>query len=495
MSKSKKESTAKTVIKLIAQDRDLIIYRPNLRKITGSVLSTIVLQQILYWWNKNGEKPFYKFLAPCSHSAYRKGDSWTEELGLSEAEFRTAIRNIGFKKGKIKKGIQNEEDALIIYYKDHQGFTWYDVNIEKLEQDMLSYLVTEECSVTKESKDSSVTKKLNNPQLPTTSETTSYITDQRIELNNSINVFPKKRRKRKSQKTSMKDKVNERVKNKNIKPSASDKNTPKKVKYETVCNLHLIEVWNKQPNLSKLQFRNPPTNVYKKSLEYIHRLLNGTMHEIISSQAMKEHPELKEFKTPWTKKEIANVIRTLNEMTKEGNEPKKKDFLKKMNLASAIYNPYSGHSAFAYAKRYGIKPMYDAKKELTKEKDIEAFNVFADFFAKELNKDDTKTHKQIVALVKSFSGRREQHGAKWRKYLSMIVGGDPERGEINVAQFAREYVQFLLGERSIIFKHNEFVFKQSLTPNGLKENGYVFSLFEKQFIKEHDAHPITGSTF
>jgi hypothetical protein len=152
------------ILGIIAEDRCLVNYRRSLNKITGSVLSTIILQQVLYWWEKNGRKKFYKFRDKCDHALYVEGDSWCEELGFTGREFDTAIKKIGFKLGKTDNGIKKEE-AFIIYYKDAQGVTWYDINVNYAEERITrNYLVINK---------SAITKKLTNPQLVTKTETTA----------------------------------------------------------------------------------------------------------------------------------------------------------------------------------------------------------------------------------------------------------------------------------------------------------------------------------
>lgn len=71
-----------------------IPYSKEAREVTGSVTSAILWQQLEYRFstNKNG---FYKFIEPCQHKKYRTGDSWTEELGFSRDEFRSAFDRIG----------------------------------------------------------------------------------------------------------------------------------------------------------------------------------------------------------------------------------------------------------------------------------------------------------------------------------------------------------------------------------------------------------------
>jgi uncharacterized protein YodC (DUF2158 family) len=54
------------------------------------------MQQLDYWFNIQGKESFYKFLEPCDNQhAYKPGDSWTEELGMSADEFKTAFGQIG----------------------------------------------------------------------------------------------------------------------------------------------------------------------------------------------------------------------------------------------------------------------------------------------------------------------------------------------------------------------------------------------------------------
>lgn len=115
-------------INLIADDRDLITYRPRLNEITGSVTATILLQQIIYWWRKQKRQPFYKFAAPCSHKLYKTGDSWREELGFGRYELQGALKKIG---QKIRKGGDKSEAlriALIIYWIDGSRLTWFELN-------------------------------------------------------------------------------------------------------------------------------------------------------------------------------------------------------------------------------------------------------------------------------------------------------------------------------------------------------------------------------
>jgi uncharacterized protein YodC (DUF2158 family) len=75
-----------------------IPYVKELRQLplVKSVTACILMQQLDYWINIQAGKKFYKFLEPCDNQrAYKPGDSWTEELGMSADEFKTAFGQIG----------------------------------------------------------------------------------------------------------------------------------------------------------------------------------------------------------------------------------------------------------------------------------------------------------------------------------------------------------------------------------------------------------------
>ena len=123
---------------LLDEDRDLITYRKSLRRLAGSVTATLLFQQISFRSRQTPGRAFYKFKSPCDHELYNPGDSWTEELGFSEGEFDSAIKNIGTKLGAGQKpeDIVTDLDAplevqarhLVIYWTDIQRRTWYLFN-------------------------------------------------------------------------------------------------------------------------------------------------------------------------------------------------------------------------------------------------------------------------------------------------------------------------------------------------------------------------------
>jgi hypothetical protein len=139
---------------IIAHDQNLITYRPALRAIGGSVAGTVLLQQIMYWDDKANGK-FYKFSERCEHDAYKEGDSWEEELGMSAKELRTALNHFAFKCGKKNKDKFGEEynakreASVVQYYTDSGRVTWYMLNRDVLSK-LLSgiYKETDQAEVT-----------------------------------------------------------------------------------------------------------------------------------------------------------------------------------------------------------------------------------------------------------------------------------------------------------------------------------------------------------
>jgi hypothetical protein len=114
-----------SLTKAVIDDKSLVIYRPRLNQITGSVLATILLQQIIYWANKS-QNLFYKFLRPCQHDLYKPGDSWEEELGFTRRELDGALAKIAKKYNPKKEAPPS--DSFVVFYTDIRRLTWFSVN-------------------------------------------------------------------------------------------------------------------------------------------------------------------------------------------------------------------------------------------------------------------------------------------------------------------------------------------------------------------------------
>lgn len=132
-----------SIVDMLAEDREVIAYRPKLRAIAGSALGAILLQQILHRAKNNHWKPFWKFTAPCGNEDCRPGDSWLEELGFTESEFSLARDAIATKisTGMKKSDLLNE--VLVFYWTDSTRKTWYEVNRPLLSA-LLDELYTED---------------------------------------------------------------------------------------------------------------------------------------------------------------------------------------------------------------------------------------------------------------------------------------------------------------------------------------------------------------
>ena len=106
-------------IKIIAGDKNVISFRPELKGFFKSTNAAILLQQIIYWSDK-GDGSFYKFIEPCEHDKYKVGDSWCEELYFSRKEFVNAM-------AKLK------EFGLVDTKTTVDRITYYTLNIEVTE--------------------------------------------------------------------------------------------------------------------------------------------------------------------------------------------------------------------------------------------------------------------------------------------------------------------------------------------------------------------------
>ncbi len=124
---------AAAIRRVLEGDEKAIAYRPEFVDLTGSVVSAILLQQIIYRSAKKTYggyrgRPFFKFSAPCAHPEYRRGDSWQEELHFSRREFESALRRIGKKVTKGESKRDACETALVVYWTDSSRKTWYQPN-------------------------------------------------------------------------------------------------------------------------------------------------------------------------------------------------------------------------------------------------------------------------------------------------------------------------------------------------------------------------------
>ena len=289
-----------------------------------------------------------------------------------------------------------------------------------------------------------------------------------------------KRKKRK--KSSMSDKVKERANNK----STNNKN--KKSSYENKPNLDLIAVWNKQPNLRA--HKNTQSKVYGESLKKLEHLRQGTLYKIIKSEELQDGVfangmPVEWTKTKWKKKDIAKAIRTLNEWCKEGNYPRKKDWVKKISLGDAIYNPRTSTSTLMSAFKNGVQSLFDPRNSLDTDQEFAIYEKFEKYFG--AAKDTTK--KKIVELAKDLSGQREAYRQVWKQVdpenYGFGDGIDPGSSMIMV----NHYLDFLRGgEINVV----DFTPRANISPLSLKIGNFPWQKFEQAYYNFYGAHPITG---
>lgn len=168
------------LINILASDRKQILYRPELNEMTGSVTATILFQQILFRWDHNDRKPFYKFKSPCKHNLYRVGDSWTEEIGFTKYEFDGAIKRIA---KKVKKNLPKPTNCLVWYWTTIERVTYYEINQAYLSKSVFSIYEERKSHFTKN--DNSNLDNTENTTEITTKNTKSEATTSPSDFSNS----------------------------------------------------------------------------------------------------------------------------------------------------------------------------------------------------------------------------------------------------------------------------------------------------------------------
>ncbi|MBC7807091.1 MAG: hypothetical protein H7145_13190 [Akkermansiaceae bacterium] len=115
-------------------------YIKELRPIAGSIAACIVMQQLDFWFARHADG-FYKFLeAAENHEAYRVGDSWCEELGVTADEFRTAFDKLAvrYTSRTAFEAARNAGDVFAgryycSYFDKRRGLTYYLRNHEAVD--------------------------------------------------------------------------------------------------------------------------------------------------------------------------------------------------------------------------------------------------------------------------------------------------------------------------------------------------------------------------
>ncbi len=186
------------ILHFLSKDKEIILYRKELNAVTGGVMPTILLQQIIYWFVKKGNKPFYKFRMPCKHKDYKKGDSWSEELGYSRRELDGAIN-------KLKEaGILKTEIDISRKTKWFLNVEIFNKKMRTLRNGGNVHYVKHKTAIRKCTKR---TLDICNSLTETTTETTTDIkenTKRKLQIENNFEIFYKAYPKHKSKNTALK---------------------------------------------------------------------------------------------------------------------------------------------------------------------------------------------------------------------------------------------------------------------------------------------------
>lgn len=125
-----------------------IPYMPELRAYCKSVTACILMAQLEYRFASMPDG-FYKFLSPCDHYAYKLKDSWTEELGFSEDEFRSAISHIAVRylsKTRLQEAIDSGKDPFqgkcYLVYKDVTNSLTYYLRNHDVANDVIAEAIS-----------------------------------------------------------------------------------------------------------------------------------------------------------------------------------------------------------------------------------------------------------------------------------------------------------------------------------------------------------------
>ncbi len=98
----------------------------------GTSVTKLLINRLEYWFRGKKKNHFFKFLCPCDHTLYRKGDSWTEELGISRQTFKRHFDRIGTR-WESKSAFNKAEDPFLgkpyaCYYDRKENITRYFKN-------------------------------------------------------------------------------------------------------------------------------------------------------------------------------------------------------------------------------------------------------------------------------------------------------------------------------------------------------------------------------
>lgn len=129
-------------MELSMKQHNFVKYNPGIDQITGSQQGTLILSALEFWFIKKPEG-FYKFMEPCSHRLYKKGDSWLEEVGLVRKRFARAFEVFGIKYSS-RSTFENAKDKFkgklyASYYDRYTNRTFFIRNHDLVNEKLKGY--------------------------------------------------------------------------------------------------------------------------------------------------------------------------------------------------------------------------------------------------------------------------------------------------------------------------------------------------------------------
>ena len=135
------------------KQHNFVKYHPGIDRITGSQQGTLILSSLEFWFIKKPDG-FYKFIEPCSHRLYKKGDSWLEEVGLSRKRFARAFEEFGIKYHS-RSAFEEAEDRFegklyASYYDRHTNQMFFIRNHDLANETLKPYFKVKKADIQKE---------------------------------------------------------------------------------------------------------------------------------------------------------------------------------------------------------------------------------------------------------------------------------------------------------------------------------------------------------
>lgn len=150
----------------------------RINRAIGCPRATLILSTLEYWFTKKPDG-FYKFIEPCPHHLYKKGDSWAEELGCERRCFARSFKKIGIKYNS-RMAFQKASDKFqgkmyASYYERYTNKTFFIRNHDLANEFLKDFLPSKKPTAKKEILFSNPTVSVPNLPLSNGHDGLSYI--------------------------------------------------------------------------------------------------------------------------------------------------------------------------------------------------------------------------------------------------------------------------------------------------------------------------------